>query len=60
MPNERLASLKRTRMFLEDILHDRISDGDIKLIAYKCIKHYPWDLHLDDLAETSPDILSKK
>ena len=57
---ERLQALVRTRKFLKDMLWDQELPEKYRDEAYKCLKHFPWDCHLDDLSEQSPHILEKK
>ena len=60
LPDERYNSLLRTRDFLVELQNPR---GDWKKItdirkeASRCLRHYPWDMHLADLADESPNIL---
>jgi len=57
MPDERYRAVINTRKFLKDILwgeYEEIPQGsEIWERARRCLKHYPGDYHMDDVAETS-------
>jgi len=63
MPVERYNALMRTQKFLIELQNPR---GDWKKIseirkeATRCLKHYSWEMDLEDLANQSPDILRKQ
>ena len=63
LPNEQKRSLKRTRDFLRAILPMRLTDfrkmgkdgfEEWRMQAYSCLRHYPYDCHLD--ARWSDDV----
>ena len=58
IPTERYNSLKRTKKFLESIIlkNEWVPQG-MRDEAYGCLRHFPWDIHLEDLAEACPHIL---
>ena len=56
LPNEEVWALKKTHRFMRDILSMRVSDfrkmgkegfAEWRKEAYYCIKHYPFDMHID-------------
>ena len=57
MPDERYRAVINTRKFLKDILwgeYEEIPQGsEIWERARRCLKHYPGDYHMGDVAETS-------
>lgn len=58
LPDERLAALKRTRQFLLDLLNPKETPNVPKSIrkqASSCLKHFPYEYQLDQLAELDPD-----
>lgn len=57
LPDERLRALKRTRKFLIDLLNPQETPKVPKAIrqqASACLKHFPYDYQLDQLAELDP------
>jgi len=63
LPDERYKALIRTRDFLVELQNSRGSFKNITEIrkeATRCLKHYPWDMYIEDLAEQSPNILENK
>jgi hypothetical protein len=59
IPTERYNSLKRTEKFLTSMLKNEWIPKGMRDEAYACLRHFPWDIHLEDLAEASPNILEK-
>ena len=61
LPTERYQALVRAERLLRDLLEDgsQYSKEELQDRAYSCLRHYPWAMHLEDLAEASPDILEK-
>ena len=57
MPDERFRAVQRTRKFLTDILwckYDEIEEGSPAWNeARRCLKHFPSDYHMEDVAEVS-------
>ena len=52
LPNERINAIKRTREFLRDLLNPKKTPKVPKCIrqqASDCLKHYPWDMYLNDV-----------
>jgi hypothetical protein len=62
MPDERLRALKYARQFLLDLLDPKKTPKVPKAVRQEAgsrLRHYPGDYYLDELAEKSPEILSK-
>lgn len=57
MPDERFRAVQRTRKFLTDTLwckYDEIEEGSPAWNeARRCLKHFPSDYHMEDVAEVS-------
>ena len=57
MPDERFRAVQRTQKFLTDILwckYDEIEEGSPAWDeARRCLKHFPSDYHMEDVAEVS-------
>ena len=59
MPNERAKAIENTREFLRSLLDPKKTPKVPKTIrnqAYWCLRHYPWDLHIQKCAKACPDI----
>lgn len=57
LPSERLNAVNKTRDFLRRLLDPKQTPGVPKAIreeAYRCIKHYPGEYHMDQAANNSP------
>jgi len=49
LPSEEISALKRTREFLREIMTGpRMPMKAMRDRAYSCLKHYPWDMHIDE------------
>ena len=62
LPDERYRAIIRARDFLRDLLDPKKTPKVPKKIrreAYYALKHFPWDMEIDYLAEKSPEILEK-
>jgi hypothetical protein len=58
LPDERLSSLKRTRKFLISLLNPSETPRVPKNIrgqASACLKHFPYEYQLDELADLDPE-----
>ncbi|MBD3261038.1 MAG: hypothetical protein GF334_05050 [Candidatus Altiarchaeales archaeon] len=56
LPVEELSALKRTREFLRDMLGSNLTTirknaREIRERAGRCLKHYPFDMHIDSVWE---------
>jgi hypothetical protein len=63
LPDERLASLKRARKFLIDLLNPKETPKVPKIIrqqASSCLKHFPYEYQLDELADLDPETYQLK
>lgn len=65
MPDERYQALKRTAKFLSELTnpkgrYKRDNIQEMRKDAHSCLRHYPWDMYLEDLAEIAPHILENK
>ena len=54
MPDEELRALKNTRDFLRHLLGSNVTTirkeaREIRDRAYRCLKHYPFDIYLDKM-----------
>jgi hypothetical protein len=62
LPNERYRAIKNAREFLVSLLNPKETPRvpkEIRKRAYYVLKHYPWDMYVDVLAEACPDIIKK-
>lgn len=56
MPCERFRSIEKTRAFLTAINRGELTDLDeIREQAYRCLRHFPWETHMNDVAKKAPD-----
>jgi len=58
LPDERLSALKKTRKFLIDLLDPKETPKvpkNIRQQASFCLKHFPYEYQLDELAELDPE-----
>ena len=54
IPEERYEALFKARAFLESLLDPKQTPKvpkDIRRKAYWVLRHYPWDMHLEKIAE---------
>ena len=62
LPDERYRAVKYAREFLRDLLDPRITPGvpkEIRERACSVLRHYPWDLYMEQTAEKLPKIWGK-
>ncbi len=62
LPDERYRALKQSRKLLEELCDPGKTPRVPSIIrdrARTILRHYPMDMHLDDLAENSPELLEK-
>lgn len=60
LPHERYRALIQTEQFLKALLNPKQTPKVPKAIrqqAARCLKHYPWNLYLEQLAEARPDLI---
>jgi hypothetical protein len=58
IPAERYYSLLKTREFLKDLLDPKKTPRVPRAIrsqAYWCLRHYPWDIHLEMIPQRVPE-----
>jgi len=54
IPSEEVRALERTRGFMRSLLTKNLTEirknaKDIRAEARSCLKHYPWQMHIDEL-----------
>lgn len=62
MPNERTRAIQNTREFLRDLLDPKKIPRiprEIRRRAYRCLKHYPGDLYLEQASRAVPETFGK-
>jgi hypothetical protein len=62
IPEERYNSIIRTREFLESLLDPKKTPRIPKKIrteAYWCLRHYPFDMHMEKVAEKLPEVFKQ-
>jgi hypothetical protein len=62
LPDERYRALKQSRKLLEELCDPGKTPRVPSIIrdrARTILRHYPMDMHLDGLAENSPELLEK-
>jgi hypothetical protein len=62
LPNERTRAVTNARQFLTDLLDPKKTPRVPKKIrkeAYWVLRHFPWDLHIDQAAKKCPDVFGK-
>ncbi len=58
LPNERTRSVECTRDFLRALLDPKQTPKvprKIRDMAYRCLRHFPWDMHIAAAAKKVPD-----
>jgi hypothetical protein len=63
LPNERYRSIENTRNFLQDLLDPKKTPRvpkEVRTRAYWCLRHYPWEMYMEETAKKVPTIWSKK
>jgi hypothetical protein len=59
MPNERRNAVNYTRQFLVDLMDPKKTPrvpSVVRKEAYRCLKHYPGDYHMEKVAEQAPSV----
>jgi hypothetical protein len=62
LPRERYYALVNTRRFLTDLLDPKKTPkvpSSVRKEAYYCLKHYPWDMHLEKLSDKVPELFGE-
>lgn len=60
LPDERYRAIVKARDFLRELMDPKKTPRIPKAIrhrAYWCLRHFPWEMHLEELAEKCPTIL---
>lgn len=61
IPEERYRAIFKARDFLRDLLDPKKTPKVPKAIrteAYWCLRHFPWDLHIEQIAKKIPEHFS--
>jgi hypothetical protein len=62
LPDERYRAINRARDFLRDLLDPKKTPKVPKKVrqrAYYALKHFPWEMHVDYIAEKLPEVIEK-
>jgi hypothetical protein len=62
MPNERRWAVNNTRQFLVDLMDAEKTPGvpkEIRKEAYRCLKHYPGEYHMEEAEKQAPRIFGE-
>lgn len=56
LPYERRWAILNTRQFLLDILSNPTSSEAQRGEAYRCLKHYPGEYHMEEARKAAPEV----
>lgn len=59
LPDERYRAVKSARDFLRDLLDPKKTPRvprEVRRRAASVLKHYPWDVHMEDVAKVCPRV----
>ena len=62
MPIERNWAIKNTRQFLVDLMDPKKTPrvpSVVRKEAYRCLKHYPGDYHMEEAQRLAPSVFGK-
>ena len=63
MPNERRNAVNYTRQFLVELMDPKKTPQStisaVRKEAYRCLKHYPGDYHMEKAAEQAPSVFGR-
>ena len=62
MPIERNWAIKNTRQFLVDLMDSKKTPrvpSAVRKEAYRCLKHYPGDYHMEEAQRLAPSVFGK-
>lgn len=62
LPYQRTRAIERTREFLRDLLDPKKTPKVPRTIreqAYWCLRHYPWEFHMDQATKALPDVFGR-
>jgi hypothetical protein len=63
MPCERTWAIRNTNQFLIDLLDPKKTPrvpSAIRKEAYRCLRHYPGDYHMEEAQRLAPSIFGKR
>lgn len=59
LPYERRRAINNTRQFLVDLTDPKKTPrvpSAVRKEAFRCLRHYPGDYHMDEARKTAPDV----
>jgi hypothetical protein len=62
MPIERNWAIKNTRQFLVDLMDPKKTPrvpSAVRKEAYRCLKHYPGDYHMEEAQRLAPSVFGR-
>jgi len=62
MPTERTWAIKNTKQFLVDLMDPKKTPRvpkAIRLEAYRCLRHYPGDYHMEEAQRLAPSVFGR-
>jgi hypothetical protein len=62
-PIERTWAIKNTKQFLLDLMDPKKTPRvpkAIRLEAYRCLRHYPSDYHMEEAQRLAPSVFGKR
>lgn len=62
MPCERKWAIKNTEIFLKDLMDSKKTPrvpSSVRKEAYRCLKHYPTDYHMEEAQRLAPSVFGK-
>jgi len=62
MPIERNWAIKNTRQFLVDLMDPKKTPrvpSVVRKEAYRCLKHYPGDYHMEEAQRLAPSVFGR-
>lgn len=62
MPIERTWAIKNTKQFLVDLMDPKKTPrvpSSVRKEAYRCLKHYPTDYHMEEAQRLAPSVFGK-
>jgi hypothetical protein len=62
LPDERYRAISNARSFLRSLLDPKATPRvpkEVRTQAYYVLKHFPWESHMEQLAEKCPGVIEK-
>ena len=62
VPTERNWAIKNTRRFLVDLMDSKKTPrvpSSVRKEAYRCLKHYPGDYHMEEAQKLAPSVFGE-